>query len=285
MTVCNHVRRFSRCQFMQERDYLRNEQERKENIKQFNRNILAPELENITVNCPVKQKKIAHIITKSKPEKVVKRKELELKQANIYRLKGKNNTKKHNLFYENEALKFKSWRKSSYFAVQKYCYANGFRFDKGLFEDSFQEALIHHMTYKQAGVMWCKQKGLPITAILNKYSKQKYIEQANWLNNDSIDTITDEVIAGTNTAPTEAFYNLRQYDNYHENISFYETINEVLTAKQISIVKLILKGYTNKEETNPQYTAIAKQIGVSKQAVYKHTDRIKAMLSAGVLHS
>jgi hypothetical protein len=206
------------------------------------------------------------------------------KEVDIYRLKGNTGTFKRNLYLEKEAIKFKTWRRSAINSLRKHCINYGIKFDFHLAEDAFQDALIFHMQYKDNGLKWIKEKGLPINALLNKYTRRLYFKHSTWLNSDSLDTIIEEVLNG-NIEVTEAFYRATGKQEKHlDNITFYETINEVLEDKQVKIIKLILKGYTNKKETCPKYNAIGKELKLHHSTIKYHTEKIKTFLASGVTH-
>ena len=210
----------------------------------------------------------------------------EQEQANIYREKLAKHDQQANCNYNSskvdEIINFRELRKSALFSVKRYCYDKGFKYSQNLFEDAFQEGYIHYLTYQEDSDKWLSEHELPLQALLNKYTRQAYARLCLDSVSDSLDTLLEEALSDNPAKADTAFYraiSTLQVD--YQDILFFDSLDRILTDRQKEVVMLILSGYTNKEETNPKYTAISKKLNISKTTVQEHIQNVRIYLACG----
>jgi len=210
-----------------------------------------------------------------------KEKEEGRKEGEKYRSNLKGNKPFNTLDFKHERTRFLYLRKSAYFSVKKFAEGKGFKLNKAIFEESFQDSFIQHLENKNKGLNWLKSiptsdgKGLPLQAILNKNARQFYMKAIS-KQGDSLESLLEAITEGKENINTIAFYQFKQHNTAIENYLFFDSLKSELPELTYRLARLYLAGYNGIEAS--------KLLKVHEKTVRKHTKKLKSFLAFGIAH-
>ena len=175
-----------------------------------------------------------------------------------------------------DGLDYVEARKKAYYSTKKYVEGKGFKLDKHLFEDCFQEALLHLWENQKEIMEKSIKKGFPIDSFITRKTRQKYIDYVRKFSQreDNIPSFLPEDMEGDrkNLSVTYQLNNYpspeQQYIQKEEDKEFFSK----LTPRQYKISKSIVAGYNQKE--------ITKMLQVNRSTIYRELQGLKYELSS-----